>query len=423
MKNNLIYIIQDWLAVLGVSGQLSEILSVTIIIATIAVLSWLANYLTKNILLKIVTRLVKKTKTQLDDILLEKKVFHKLSHFAPAIIIYFTIEFAFPDAPGTVAFLKQLTFIYMLFVCLLVINAFLSAINSIYDITIGKNKGTSIKSYIQVLKIIITIIFILIMLSLLLNKEIGYFLTGMGAMTAIFMLVFKDSILGLVGGIQLTTNDMIRIGDWIEMPSRNADGDVIEVTLNTVKIRNFDMTISTIPTYALVSESYRNWRGMSESGGRRIMRNIYIDQKSVKFCTQEMLDKFSEFYLLKDYIATKITEIEEYNKKHGLINNTVVNGRKLTNLGMFRQYIKMYLKNNQNINQDMLSLVRHLAISEKGIPMQVYTFSRLKSWPEYEAVQADIFDHLLAIIPEFELKVFQLPTGEDIKEIASLYSK
>lgn len=416
MRNTIIYSLRDWLESLGITEKIVEYSSVIIILIAIAVLSWAANYIAKNILVTVIRRLVKNTKNKWDDILVEKKVFHKLSHFAPALIIYFTIDIAFPESYATVQFINQLTFIYMLLICLIVINSFLSALNHIYDITIGAKRGTSIKSYIQVVKIILSIFFVLIMLSILLSRELGYFLTGIGALSAVLLLIFKDSILGLVGGIQLTANDMVRIGDWIEMPSRSADGDVIEVTLNTVKVRNFDMTISTIPTYALVTESYRNWRGMSESGGRRIMRNIVIDQSSVKFCTDEMLEKFRDFKLLNDYIDSKLKEIEEYNKKHNLINNTVVNGRKLTNIGMFRKYIELYLQNNPNIRTDMMLLIRHLAPSDTGIPIQIYAFTNTTVWKDYEAIQADIFDHLLAIIPEFELKVFQYPTGFDMKE-------
>ncbi len=420
MKNKLIYIIQDWITSIGFNDRFAEIISVFIILSIIAMISWLANYIAKNILLTIIKRVVKKSKSKWDDIFYEKKVFHKLSHFAPAIIIYYTIGFAFPDSPSTIQVFNQLVFVYVLFICLLVINAFLSALNEIYDIAIGKERGTSIKSYIQVVKIIIAIIFVLVVLSLILNREVGYLLTGLGALSAVLLIVFKDSILGLVGGIQLTSNDMVRIGDWIEMPSRNADGTVFEVSLNTVKVRNFDMTISTIPTYALVSESFTNWRGMEESGGRRIMRNINIDQKSVKFCNQEMLDKFSKFKLLKNYIKEKTVEIEEYNKKHNLTDeDNIINGRKLTNLGMFRKYIELYLRNNPKIHNEMIFLVRHLAPGPTGIPIQIYVFSKIQAWSLYEGVQADIFDHLLAIIPEFELSIFQNPTGEDILQAIS----
>ncbi len=416
MKNRLIYIIEAWYTNLGLSEQMADIFAVATILTAIVVLSWLANFVAKNIIVVVIGKIVKRTSSRWDDVFFENKVFHKLSHFAPAMIIYFTIDFAFPESYSTVQFFNQLTFIYMLLVCLLVIYAFLNSLNFIYNETIGEKRGTSIKSYVQVVKIILTIFFVLIMLSMLLNRDIGHFLAGLGAMSAVLILVFKDSLLGLVGGIQLTTNDMIRIGDWIEMPSRNADGDVIEISLNTVKVRNFDMTISTIPTYALVTESYRNWRGMSESGGRRITRNIFIDQKSVKFCSQEMLIKFKEFRLLKSYIEEKMQEIEEYNKKHNLDNDTVVNGRMLTNLGLFRKYIELYLENNPNIHKEMMLLIRHLAPSDSGIPIQIYAFTNTTAWKNYEGIQADIFDHLLAILPEFGLKVFQNPTGADFQD-------
>lgn len=420
MKNQLLHTIQDWLSIIGFNDEFSGIIAVIIILSAIALLSWAANYIAKNILLVIVRKIIRKSKSRWDDIFYEKKVFHKLSHFVPAIIIYYTIGFAFPESPGTVGFFNQLVFIYILFICLLVIYAFLNVLNEIYFIAIGKDRGTSIKSYIQGVKIIFTIIFVLVILSILLNREIGYFLTALGAMSAILILVFRDSILGLVGGIQLTSNDMVRIGDWIEMPSRNADGTVFEVSLNTVKVRNFDMTISTIPTYALVSESFTNWRGMEESGGRRIMRNIFIDQKSIRFIDRELFDKLSKFKLLKPYLEQRSKEIEEYNRKHNLPEeDNIVNGRKLTNVGVFRKYIELYLKNNDKINKNMIFLIRHLSPSEKGLPIQVYVFSKIKAWVDYEGVQADIFDHLLAILPEFELSIFQNPTGEDILQAIS----
>jgi miniconductance mechanosensitive channel len=423
MDKRLIYIIEAWYNKIGLSEQIADIFAVITILAAIVVLSWLANYIAKNIIVVVIGKIVKRTSSRWDDVFFEKKVFHKLSHFAPAMIIYFTIDFAFPESFATVQFFNQLTFIYMLLICLLVIYAFLNALNFIYNETIGEKRGTSIKSYLQVVKIILTIFFVLLMLSMLLNRDVGHFLAGLGAMSAVLILVFKDSLLGLVGGIQITSNDMVRIGDWIEMPTRNADGDVIEISLNTVKVRNFDMTISTIPTYAMVTESYRNWRGMSESGGRRISRNIFIDQKSVKFCSEEMLNKFKKFHLLKPYIEEKNTEIDEFNKQHNLVNDTVVNGRKLTNLGMFRKYIELYLRNNPNIHKEMMLLIRHLAPSDSGIPIQIYAFTTTTVWKDYEGIQADIFDHLLAILPEFELKVFQHPTGSDFQNAFEKVSK
>ena len=243
-------------------------------------------------------------------------------------------------------------------------------------------------------------------------------LTGLGASAAVLMLVFKDSIMGFVSGIQLSANNMLKGGDWIEMPKYEADGTVIEVTLNTVKVRNWDNTITTIPPYALVSDSFQNWRGMQESGGRRIKRSIRIDMNSVKFCTPEMLAKYRKIRLLKDYIEETERVVEEYNKEHGIDNSVLVNGRRQTNLGVFRAYLTNYLRSLPAVNQDLTCMVRQLQPTEQGIPLELYFFSSIKAWIPYEGVQADVFDHVLAIIPEFDLHVFQNPTGEDFRALS-----
>jgi miniconductance mechanosensitive channel len=324
---------------------------------------------------------------------------------------------AFPFNPGWVLFFQKALMVYMVFVFIMVLNAFLNAVNQIYDDSIGQKRGTSIKSYIQVVKIIIFIIAAISALSILLNKEVGYFVTGLGAVSAVLLLIFKDSILGLVGGIQLSSNDMVRIGDWISMPARNADGTVIEVSLNTVKVQNWDNTISTIPTYALVTESFSNWRGMEESGGRRIKRSIILDMKSVKFCTPELIDKLKQYKVLNDYLTDKTKEIEDFNNKLNDGSAVKYNGRRLTNIGVFRKYIEEYLRNNENINTDMTLIVRQLAPTPEGIPMEIYGFSKIKAWALFEGIQSDIFDHLLAVVSDFELSVFQNPSSSDIRSL------
>jgi miniconductance mechanosensitive channel len=252
-------------------------------------------------------------------------------------------------------------------------------------------------------------------ISIIIDKSVLVLLTGLGALTAIILLIFKDSILGLVAGIQLVANDMVRPGDWIEMPKYGADGDVIQITLNTVKIRNWDKTITTIPTYSLISDSFKNWRGMSESGGRRIKRALPIDMTSVKFCTPEMIDRFSRIAMLRDHIERKTKELREYNERNEIDQSVPVNGRRMTNLGTFRAYLVAYLRAHPKIHQDMTFLVRQLPPSDKGLPLEIYVFSNDQVWANYEAIQADIFDHLLASLPEFELRPFQSPTGDDVR--------
>ena len=245
----------------------------------------------------------------------------------------------------------------------------------------------------------------------------------MGASAAILMLVFKDTILGFVASVQVSANNMVKPGDWIEMPSRRADGTVLEISLNTVKVQNWDATISTIPTYALVSESFTNWKGMEEGGGRRIKRSIYIDMHSVKFCPPELLEQLKRVHLVKDYIEQRSNEIEEYNNAKGFDVSMPVNGRRMTNLGIFRRYVEFYIRNNPNINTNLIHMVRHLQPTERGIPVEVYCFSALKGWVDYEGVQADLFDHILSIAPYFELRVFQSPSGDDVQILAKVMER
>jgi miniconductance mechanosensitive channel len=267
----------------------------------------------------------------------------------------------------------------------------------------------------QLVQLIFVMIGILWAISIIFGVQVTRIFAGLGAVAAVLMLVFKDTILGFVAGIQLSANKMLKVGDWIEMPSHNADGTVLEVTLNTVKVQNWDKTITTIPTYALVSSPFMNWRGMEESGGRRIKRSIYLDMQSVRFCNPEMLDKFKKIHHLKEYIEQREAEIENYNHSNNIDETVLVNGRRMTNLGVFRKYVENYLMRHPSINKEMTFLVRHLQPTEKGIPLEIYVFSSEQRWAHYESIQADIFDHLLAVIPEFGLQVFQLPSGSDLR--------
>ena len=277
-----------------------------------------------------------------------------------------------------------------------------------------------IRPFIQVLVIVDYLVASIMAIGILIDKSPWHLFGLLGGLTAVTMLVFKDTILGFVAGIQLGANDMIREGDWIEMPKYGADGDVIEVTVNTVKVQNWDKTISTIPTYALISDSFKNWRGMSESAGRRIKRSIFIDMTTVRFSDDEMLAKFRKIEFLKEYVEKKQSEIEAANKKQKIdLSSTVVNGRRQTNLGIFRAYLERYLHNHPKINKDLTFLVRHLQPTSQGLPIEIYVFSSDKVWANYEAIQADIFDHILAALPEFELRIFQEPTGADFAQLST----
>ena len=282
--------------------------------------------------------------------------------------------------------------------------------------------GLPIKTVVQVLKLILYSVAAIAVISLLIGQSPSLLLGGLGAMTAVLMLIFKDAILGLVAGIQLSANQMVAPGDWIEMPKYGADGDVLEVALTTVKVKNWDKTITTIPTYALITESFKNWRGMSESGGRRIKRAINIDMGSIRFCDEEMLERFSKVQYIAEYLERKRHEISNWNAERNVDASDPLNGRQLTNLGTFRAYVVAYLRNHPVIHQEMTFLVRHLAPTEHGLPIEIYVFSRDQVWSNYEGIQADIFDHILAIAPAFDLRVYQSPTGGDVRDLLGAVS-
>ena len=277
-----------------------------------------------------------------------------------------------------------------------------------------------IKGYIQVLKIAIFSAAIILMISLLINQSPLLLLSGLGAMAAVVLLVFKDTILSLVASVQLTSNDMLRVGDWIEMPGMHADGDVIDIALHTVKIQNFDKTITTIPTHKMISESFRNWRGMSDSGGRRIKRSISIDQNLIRFLSDDEVKRLGGFRVLREYLDQKEKEIAEWNAGELGSDSDPINARRLTNVGTLRAYIIGYLKSHPKISDDFTLLVRQLAPGPEGLPIEIYCFTSTTNWGEYESIMADIFDHLLAILPEFGLKIFQEPTGSDVQLIGGL---
>jgi miniconductance mechanosensitive channel len=399
----------------GMSDSLVVVIeNATIIVITIG-LAILADFVVKRIIIATIKQVAQRSKNDWDDIFVERKVFNRLAHLAPAWIVYASLQYIF-DADKLVNTLGNFTQAYMVLVVLLVIDALLNALHEIYH-TLPISKGRNIKGYVQVVKIIFYAAAVIMIISIFSGKAPSLLLGGLGAMAAVLILVFKDTILGFVASIQLSANKMVNVGDWISMPKYNADGDVIDISLNTVKVQNWDKTIATIPTYALVSESFNNWKGMEESGGRRIKRSINIDMNSVGFLDAEQIEKFRKYYLLKDYINRKEKEISEFNKSLKLEGDQVTNGRKMTNLGTFRKYLEEYLKQHPKIHQDMTFLVRHLQPSDKGLPIEIYVFSNDQAWANYEAIQADIFDHILAIIPEFGLRVFQNPTGSDFRRL------
>ncbi len=399
----------------GISERMVTFIeNATTFIVTIGV-ALLADFIVKRIIISSITRLSRKTKNDWDDVFVKRRVFNRLAHLAPAIIIYYSLHYLF-DAPQTVTFLGNITQVYMVIAVLLVIDALLNALHEIYR-KLPISKGREIKGFVQVIKIIFYSVGIILIISVFSGSTPKVLFGGLGAMAAVLILIFKDTILGFVASVQLSANHMVNVGDWISMPKYSADGDVIDISLTTVKVQNWDKTIATIPTYALVSESFNNWKGMMESGGRRIKRSLNIDMSSVSFLNPEQIEKFRKFYLLHDYINMKEKEIAEYNSSLNLDDSIVANGRRMTNLGTFRVYLEYYLRSNPKINQEMTFLVRHLQPSETGLPLEIYVFSKDKVWANYETLQADIFDHILAVIPEFGLRVFQNPTGADFNKL------
>ena len=388
---------------------------ITTFIAALAVIiaSIIALYISRRIFGTVVQRIIEKTKTTRDNILLEKNFFSRLPLLVPALVIQFFIPIVFQDYPNIASFSARLVNLYFIVVAVLVLDSLVNVLNGIYQ-TLKVAQDIPLTGFFQVMKIVLYFVGIIFVISVIFNRAPVFLFSGLGAMTAVLMLIFKDPILGFVAGIQLISNRMLKQGDWIEMPKYGADGDVIDITLTTVKVRNWDKTITTIPTYALISDSFKNWRGMQESAGRRIKRAINIDMNSIKFCTPQMLERFAKIRYIAEYIKQKNEELDKYNSELGEEAQEPANARRLTNIGTFRAYIVAYLKNHPMINQDMTFLVRQLQPSENGLPMEIYVFCKDKAWANYEAIQSDIFDHLLAIMTEFDLRVFQFPTGGDL---------
>ena len=416
MIKNLKNLLISWLEGLGVNEQTAGVVSDYTFFLLLIIVSIITYFITIKILLGIIHKLTKKSKTKWDDILIERKFFRKLSYLVPSYLIYIFTPLILGNYSQTVSIIQAALTIYMIIVILLAINAFLNVISDIYqDFTISKKKP--IKGYIQVAKIIILVIGGIVVLANLFGKNPLGLLGGLGAFSAVLLLVFKDPILGFVSGIQLSANNMLAPGDWISMPKYNADGTVIDVALTTVKVQNWDKTISTIPTYSLISDSFKNWKGMEESGGRRIKRSLNIDLKSIKFCTPDMLDKYSKIEYVKDYVENTEKKLVEYNTSKNIDNSVLVNGRRQTNIGVFRAYLRGYLSNHPNVNEGMTFLIRQLQPTEKGIAIEIYVFSKIQEWAKYEDLQSDIFDHVLAVVPEFDLRVFQNPTGDDFQKL------
>jgi miniconductance mechanosensitive channel len=406
----------NWLTLQGMPENLAaHVLSAAVVLA-IAVVSFIADAVSRRVIVRGLAVFIRKSKASWDDALLERKVLNRLAHIAPALVVYVSVPLAFPEATVLVSFLRSAAFIYMVVITLLAAGGMLNVFQELSERSELARKFHT-KGFVQAAKIVLFFIGGILILSSLTSKSPLFFLSGLGALTAVLMLVFKDAILGFVAGIQLSTNNMVSKGDWIEMPQFGADGDVVDVSLTTVKVQNWDKTVTTIPTYALISQSFRNWQGMQESGGRRIKRSIYIDMSSIRFLDEGMLGRLLKIQYIKEYLDRRAREIEDWNRERHVDYSNLINGRRLTNIGTFRAYVAAYLRNHPMVNQDMTFLIRHLQPTEHGLPLEIYVFSRDKAWANYEAIQADIFDHLLASVPEFDLRVYQSPSGGDFRSL------
>ena len=400
---------------LGIEGTILHLSKMIIISFSLAIFCFIADFIARKIILVSIERIIKKTKNTWDDVLIEKKVFKHVAHIFPAVLIGVLASVLFEGHPDWILALEKISEIYLTIAFILTIVAFFKAFQ-FYLESRPFLKGKPMDSYMQLIRLIVYILGGIYIISILVDKSPMGIFSALGAMSVVLMLVFKDTILGFVGSIQIAANDMVKIGDWVEFPKFGADGDVIEIKLQTVKVQNWDKTITTIPTYSFVSDAFKNWRGMSESGGRRIKRSISLDMNSVKFCDNTLLHKLEKIDLLKDYFDEKTKEIESFNSGKDITHSA--NIRQLTNLGSFRAYLEKYLSINKQISDEMTFLVRQLAPNEKGLPIEIYVFSSEQRWAHYEAIQADIFDHIIAILPEFELNVFQVPSGNDFKKLS-----
>jgi miniconductance mechanosensitive channel len=409
----------EWMGAQGVPVDTALFLLNGLLLCVILLLCYFALLAARKILVTLVGRIVRKSAIAWDNIFLERKLFSRLAHIAPALVLLWLGTAAFPESPGLASFLGSAASVYLILILLMVADALLNAALDIYD-QFAVAKQIPVKGFIQALKIGLFFIAGILVLSVVTGKSPLVFFSGLGALTAVLMLIFKDAILGFVAGIQLSANNMVRKGDWIEMPQFGADGDVLDVSLTTVKVQNWDKTITTIPTYALISHSFKNWRGMQESGGRRIKRALYLDMTSIRFCDEALLERFSQMQLLRPYLEKKQAEIEQSNREQEIDDASPLNGRRLTNIGMFRAYLEAYLRHHPKVHQGMTFLVRQLAPTDRGLPLEIYVFSSDQVWANYEAIQADIFDHLLAALPEFELRIFQNPTGSDFSHLSRL---
>jgi miniconductance mechanosensitive channel len=375
-------------------------------------LAILSYFIVKYIINKVVRKLTSKTKTELDDLVFNIKLIKRIALIAPVFVLN-RFSHLVPQVENLIETLSAILIVLMI---MLTVGSFLTSYNEVYE-KLGKSSDRPIKGYLQISKIFTYFFGVIFIIGILTGQDVWNLFTGLAAASALVLLIFRDTILSFVASVQINSYDLIRKGDWIEMKKYGADGDVIDISLNVIKVQNWDKTIVVVPTYKLLEESFINWRGMQMTGSRRIKRSILIDVNSVKFCDEEMLNRFKKYQMISEYLETKTDEIKKHNKEHGFDESQLINGRRLTNLGTFRIYLENYLKKRQDVNTGLTFMVRHLDPGPTGIPIEVYVFAATTQWVKYEGIQADIFDHIFAVVPLFDLKVFQTPSGTDFRSL------
>lgn len=406
--------IKDWLAPFGI--ELSQLQMALMVLVVIALISLVIHIILHRVILKSLEKMARRNRKSWHTVLFEEKLFSRLALTLQGVLIHVQANLWLNEDSTLREFLSAGTLLWVILFVMLTLFSLIDAI-AYFSRQNKRTKNLPIQGFLQAIKLFIALVAIIFMVAVVIGRSPMLIVSGLGAMTAVMMLVFKDPIMGFVAGVQLSVNDMLRIGDWLEMPNYGADGDVIEIGLTTVKVQNWDKTITTIPTYALISDSFKNWQGMTESGGRRIKRSIYIDVSSIRFLDKELAEKLQKASLLKPYLMEKSAEIEAYNQKQKLDLDLKINGRRLTNIGTLRAYLLNYLQNHPQIHQDMTLIVRQLAAEDKGVPLQIYAFTKTTVWAEYESIQSDIFDHIYAVIDAFDLRIHQSLGGEDLKSL------
>ena len=402
---------------LGASAEMASWLTLTVDILILFLAAILVDFIARRIILRVVQSLVTKSKTEVDDVFFENRVFRGMAHVLPALVFLLGAPIVLRDFPMALSYVTKFSYVFMVIAIVLVFNAFLNSIH----VLLRRNPlfaDKPIQSYIQVAKLLAYLIAGILVISTLIGKSPLVVLSAFGAVAAVLIFVFKDTILGLVASVQISVNDLVRVGDWVSMEKYGADGDVVDISLNTIKVQNWDKTISTIPTYMFTADSFKNWRGMEESGGRRIKRAINVKISSVRFCSEEMIDRFKNFDLISDYLDERRQEILDHNKSVNAGSEYPINGRHLTNLGVFREYASRYIAAHPATHQGMTKMVRQLAPTAQGVPIELYFFTSTTEWLKHEGIQADVFDHLLASINLFDLEVFEDPTGADFQKMA-----